>query len=318
MSNKSYNSFDELMSIVWSVSEEVQAYINDLYKHGLADEMNKEQIQLRVKHMVSSGLSRQQILNEFYNEYEILGPGDILICKGKIFIVAKDTKHITEISIEDAVNILGDRLSDASGEAFILTPNKNTLRGAYIDGRSIWSCGYNTLKIICTHRKHPIRTVCSTTLFNSGEAIKAYLYDGMLVDTVKKRIYRYTKEVSLNYRLKQIIPNIKNSMDIPGMLQAINIIGKGPDVEFRRAVDSETRYFDFINVEFGLSYNGRNYKEQIDYIKKCIKAFDTLAVTAIKIDKTFRDAKVKLSYFKVEKVLTRQNLLVYTFSLKIK
>lgn len=318
MQNSSIHSFDSLMDKVWSISEEVGIYIGSLYKHGLANAVDKQQIQTKVKDMVLKGLSREQILDEFSKEHEILGPGDILICNRKLFIVDNAGKHIIETSLDNIVNILGDRLKDVSGKKFVLSMTRSTLRGAYVDGKSIWSSGYNVLKIICTHRRYPVRTVCSTSLFNSGEHIKAYLYDGMLVNTIKKRIYRYVKPNKYSQGVKPVLEHIKNPMDIPGMLQATNIIGRGPTIEFSRETNSDTKYFDFITVEFGLSYNGRTYKEQIEYIKKCIKAFDTLATTAIKHNKTFINSGAKLSYFQVEKVLSRQNILIYTFSLKIK
>lgn len=75
MQNSSIHSFDSLMDKVWSISEEVGIYIGSLYKHGLANAVDKQQIQTKVKDMVLKGLSREQILDEFSKEHEILGPG---------------------------------------------------------------------------------------------------------------------------------------------------------------------------------------------------------------------------------------------------
>lgn len=313
LSNQSY---EERMQSIWSISKEVEGYIAGLHRYGLADACNKAGVRVEVRDLVSKGLSEQQIMNIMHKRYAFLAPGDIIICNNRNFMIDASGKHIVSISLDDVFNLLGDRLKNSSGKKLEQSFRRTTLSGTYIDGESIGSGSYAYAKIVCTDRSNSVRTVCSVSLFTSMEKPKAYIRDGMLAETLRTRIYRYVDDFDLTKDLAKVVQHISNPLEIEGMSQALHIIGHGPVVTFEKAHGSDTKHFDFITVEFDLVYNNRTYKEQVEFIKMCIKAFDILAVTAIKIRKTFKEDRIGLNYFKADKVLTKQNVLIYKFSIK--
>ena len=322
VSNISNQSYEKMRHDIFDISEKVDEYLGRLYRCGLVGFCDKQSIRIEVRELVTNGFSEQQIMDIVHKKYSFLAPGDIVSCKDSTFIVDSTGTYIAEISLDDVFNLLGDRITNHDGERLKKSPNRSTLSGAYVDDSAIWTSTYKYAKIICTNRDSSVETVCCVPLFAGSEKPRAFLYDGMLVETLRNRIYwAVDKDFGLTKKLSRdlqyVVDHISNPSEIEGMDKALSIIARGPFVTFEKAYNSDTEHFDFINVEFDLLYNGRTYKEQVEYIKRCIKAFDKLAVTAIRLSKTFRAAGIGLNYFKADIVLSRQNVFIYKFSLKV-
>ena len=98
--------------------------------------------------------------------------------------------------------------------------------------------------------------------------------------------------------------------------EASQLIVARPDVKFRKEVGNKSKYFDFIDIDLSIRLSIGDYQARKNACIKNMKALDEIVKRMIESNRTFKANGVALSYFKVEKILTRDSILAYRFSLK--
>lgn len=77
-----------------------------------------------------------------------------------------------------------------------------------------------------------------------------------------------------------------------------------------------SRGIDHIEIELSIRSVGLTYDKQVECFKKFMRDIDKLVASRICSHMTFKSSGLKLSYFKVERSLTHQSLIIYTMNLK--
>lgn len=256
-------------------------------------------------------VSTNDILKQLYKIIQPFKDGDILINNGNYYLVKNETIHICK----------DDYMYQNFG--FYIKPG-NTDKIYYITNGS-------DIKIPIDSQEDSYVTILrlkgnSNTTKNIIKCEYVYTansieqpQDGFQTRRVEESLLQKQK-LSLSPLLRKAKDLIKLGMPANDVMTILDMLQSVPKIYFTQHSNSDTKFFDFIEVDISLNPNqeliGGQYYDMLNKLKAYIDIIDKVVIRCIQMQGRWRQSNMKIQYFQYNRVLTRDNRLVYKFSFK--
>ena len=330
------------------ILEEYNDYFDRIRKIGLSKFLPKTRVnKTQIIKMIRQGSTEEQLHNILMPPIEdIFRDGDILVELDNIYIISSN--HIHPITIEEFVNMNRDALgikaddSDKRIKYRHLEPTDGIpelddlyigINNLQVSARKLsGNFSYPTKIIRIDREKNSYYTsrdiwkdviVSTINLVDNFTEFKHKLYPNMSTLEIAN-LLSSTQEFNKNtYNMKIAIGKlIKSGLSDEDANEIHWLLPGSYSIEFGGAPANNPNYFSYIKVSmiirmFKNSKTKLEYSEQLAMANKHLKNINRIVGILINTEPQFKKSKMKLSYFDVEKMVTKYSTIEYILTLRI-